>query len=938
MEKNEIKITKQKFKSFIKAFIDLEITFENYYKKAKEKKTSKDNGYLINKKKIDKIREQLSYSEIKIYINDDTKFAKKLEEKFKNIKEIVCEACEQEIFESSKEFVHSISHYKEYEIIDEKVFILINSGKLQEKKGKIFYEISQNNLILSFNSEKVYFSFTNSNVLKSENLLVNNVNLVREKIFQADNKIENSPKQLFRNSKNNSCHKDLELDDLYQSLVEFVKFENLLINKLKSNDNINNEQIEGYFLDKNWFHEWRNCTNYDKNKYKIQEDNNDENIKTIKSSFNIHLKQKIIPINLTKNFNINNYQFILKNDIIALVNDNFLSIFTKILQNFEIWKSKFYIKNHKLIFSNRNSQNYFIYSFNNILPIESNECFIIANNLFELYFFQEILKLNPAQIVPNGTNDLILVDKNWINNYKKKYSYDKICDSIKDKQKILNIIMKNEKKEKFVLNEIISEFNWECFYDIYKVNQQNVDDNYNLELKEINSDNTNEKIQYINNFELIDKNIFNKLKIEEDIKNKISKNVSVRNYINDNKILIQYEINNNKIYIIGYIDKNNNEFISEYFIKSYNDNKLTIFLKDQGISEIIKKEGNNFEITEYNNLIGKLYKIKMEINEKELKCLKAIEALFELYKFYNNLIEKLKNQEKNFKFNEECYLIKEKWFSEFKNIFLYDEICKFIEEKKIIKKETFSKEIYEKFKDKYNNNFKEIFINDKNIFNFEFRISNNQEDIILEEQYVIANKNFVEKIIPENININEIMSSEYYINDKNMILKHDTNNIIIGFWSNNNNYTLFIPEYIIIYNNDYKMKVQFNYFKEKNIDIKEEMKLKGDKREEIKDNNSKEITAKAYHLNKINPENFNYSIQLLLNIYKNDYEINNKINKKYEPNQQFEPCYIVSKNYVERLKKMFNYKEFYNYMKNKDIFDIILESTGCSDLHTNISG
>ena len=123
------------------------------------------------------------------------------------------------------------------------------------------------------------------------------------------------------------------------------------------------------------------------------------------------------------------------------------------------------------------------------------------------------------------------------------------------------------------------------------------------------------------------------------------------------------------------------------------------------------------------------------------------------------------------------------------------------------------------------------------------------------------------------------MSSEYYINDKNMILKHDTNNIIIGSLSNNNNYTLFIPGYIIIYNNDYKMKEQFNYFKENNIDIKEEMKLKGDKREEIKDNNSKEIIAKAYHLNKINPENFNYSIQLLLNIYKNDYEINNKINK-----------------------------------------------------------
>ena len=166
MEKNEIKITKQKFKSFIKAFNDLEITFENYYKKAKEKKISKDNGYLIDKKKIDKIREKLSYSELKIYINDDTKFKNKLEEKFKNINEIVCETCEQKIFESSKDFIQSISNYNEYEIIDHKVWMLINNGKLKENEGKIFYEINGNNLILSFNSDKVYFSLSNSNVLR----------------------------------------------------------------------------------------------------------------------------------------------------------------------------------------------------------------------------------------------------------------------------------------------------------------------------------------------------------------------------------------------------------------------------------------------------------------------------------------------------------------------------------------------------------------------------------------------------------------------------------------------------------------------------------------------------------------------------------------------------------------------------------------------------
>ena len=331
----------------------------------------------------------------------------------------------------------------------------------------------------------------------------------------------------------------------------------------------------------------------------------------------------------------------MRTDIIALVNEKFLSIFTKKLENFERYKSKFNITNHKLIFSNNHNQKYDIYSFNNILPITSNECFIIANNLIELYVFQESLKLNPAQIFSNEVNDLILVDKNWINNYKKIYSYDKICESIQDKQKILNIIMKNEKKEKFVLNEIISEFNWECFYDIYKVNQQNSDENYNLELLEINLDDTNEKIQYINNFELIDKNIFNKLKIKEDIKNKISKNITFLNYINDNKMLIQYEINKNKIYIIGYIDKNNNVFISEYLIKSYNDNQLNNYLKEQGISEIIKKGGNSFEINGNKNLVAKIYKVKREIDEKEINCLKSIEALFELYKFYNNLIEKL---------------------------------------------------------------------------------------------------------------------------------------------------------------------------------------------------------------------------------------------------------------------------------------------------------
>ena len=75
----------------------------------------------------------------------------------------------------------------------------------------------------------------------------------------------------------------------------------------------------------------------------------------------------------------------MKSDIFILVSEKFVNIFESNIPSLKIHKISFKIKNHKLIFFEQSG----LYSFNNILPIESNEFLKITNNLIELYIFQE---------------------------------------------------------------------------------------------------------------------------------------------------------------------------------------------------------------------------------------------------------------------------------------------------------------------------------------------------------------------------------------------------------------------------------------------------------------------------------------------------------------------------------------------------------------------
>ena len=165
------------------------------------------------------------------------------------------------------------------------------------------------------------------------------------------------------------------------------------MNKLKLNDNKNNETMEGYFLEKDWFIKWKNYTDYDNNRFLLSDNNNEQEIKSkIKGKINQNIQSELFQKLVVKDFTKINFDSI-KNDILILINEKFLGHFEKNLEYQEDYKIKFKIENHKFTFELKNQVKKSIYSLKNILPIENNKCFQIANNLLKLYIFQEQLKL-----------------------------------------------------------------------------------------------------------------------------------------------------------------------------------------------------------------------------------------------------------------------------------------------------------------------------------------------------------------------------------------------------------------------------------------------------------------------------------------------------------------------------------------------------------------
>ena len=239
MESKEFKIQKKRFKSCIKMLLDFDKLIKKYYLECQDKSPIKDFGYLVDKNCFEDLKDKLSYSEIKIYINDDSKFNTKMAEKYGNDNDITYIPLEQKLFKTSQELIKSFSKINEYIIINLSLWKRFNNGKFKENEGKINYEINEKFLVINLdNGEKLNFSH-NFNIIKSDNLkgkTGNNMLINPENENYEDKKKKDSPTQIIGNDINSD---ENSITDLYSSMIEYYNYEQLLLKKLIENNNDN---------------------------------------------------------------------------------------------------------------------------------------------------------------------------------------------------------------------------------------------------------------------------------------------------------------------------------------------------------------------------------------------------------------------------------------------------------------------------------------------------------------------------------------------------------------------------------------------------------------------------------------------------------------------------------------------------------------------------
>ena len=241
-----------------------------------------------------------------------------------------------------------------------------------------------------------------------------------------------------------------------------------------------------------------------------------------------------------------------------------------------------------------------------------------------------------------------------------------------------------------------------------------------------------------------------------------------------------------------------------------------------------------------------------------------IKALLALEKSFIKYQHKFKTEE-SITIKETGYLIDKKFFDDLKEKLYYTEF------KTCLSNDT---EFEKNMKEKYGNGKYISYIPlEQKIFNSSKEL---EDSIQLNCEYIIISKL-----------IWKLMNNGRYKKDEGKII-YEINNeqLIITFSAEDKIY--FKYNLNIINNKNLLINNFGNVFQQNNIK-----------------NNNKEIAIK-----KMNSKLYDSYIKLLLNIYSNYRYLNQKLAQPFEKDPKFEICYIVNKNYINEIKKYFNYNEF----------------------------
>ena len=756
--------------------------------------------FLIEKELMDKFKKNICYDQLKNSIkkNIDLKnIDKNILNKLTKIKKNIV----QTKFNNKQELLNELEKGKIFYMITAKLFNQCKEDKKIEKGIDSLLSKGKVRLFFKEKKEKIDFKYNEDGTIGKSNLVNKDAKNESQKkiVFKEDLEIliELYYYHKILKSKENKSFKELNDDNKetvylinnnwienYKSFFEYKDLENELINiDNKNPSEIKDIYITGGFIDKkissltDSFIEKinkKNKTNFGKIKCEI--------IKLQKRDVNYLVNNQIVNYGIyTKLTNFKYFEGdsnVKKCECYFFGNQKILLFFGQgigkdideigYINNDNVFIPEFLLVYHNNDISVKNLNQFFKINFFNFnLNNQNNICDIFDSNnskigqCYKLKTFTENKnqKQSSSREATNSEeNESALNEGNSQNN---------LSDNNSEKNEILSSIDKfNEELSKNVKDSIRDGFiikDDECYLvrkdwlDKFK-NNNNSDKNCILKDSLSNLSSFNHNIFYINDFYIINRDIYQKL-CEKNFINKDENNTPTKYIINNGKLILEHDFKINiTFYNLLICRQNENNSFSTEIIIHFEDNKNE---RDKEFENL-----KNNKNTQYNtekcktfdtNLQVGLFKPINEIKEKKEKIerdkrIKYIEIMASLY-FHN---EELKNKTtrplKGSKI-ENYFIINKKWMDKFIEKFKYNKF-------------------YEIIKSKRN----EILNNNKNAqFSFEDKIS---DEILEKIDKLIENESFINDIIKAEKLLEELSNKELY-SSKIDNIEDTSNNISI---------------------------------------------------------------------------------------------------------------------------------------------------------------
>ena len=421
--------------------------------------------------------------------------------------------------------------------------------------------------------------------------------------------------------------RECEYRFIYNTVRAYKRFEDDLKRELsekKDDDDIENERMKGYLIDKKYLNYWKKFTDYDSIKNKISKknynnarsiikQNRDNNyIKDYQSDAN--QKEYNSPFVFYKDIKMNGKQYF-------LVDENFwkLICFDNLMN--EEGKTNYYIDKNKIIFlfgqrgkvemetednilrDNKEMSLKDVDNFEEQIREYNEEDHILEmKKLILLYAYEQDLKnkINNLKYSDNHFKDYYLISKEWMEKYKQYYHFDELSKLINQIPKIRNVLNNGYGEAKKHIEYVLSKINLtrkkpkDTFPEILKNENTFLSEGGKIKIN-------NRDIIFWKNFEIVNEEL-KVLLTKSDINEYDFETVSAaKGLISGGKIILDLsnDQNNEGNYAleIGTIRNNDMLFVDEYIFQYDNEvdkNNNLNFFKDKFY--LFQKDELNFGI------------------------------------------------------------------------------------------------------------------------------------------------------------------------------------------------------------------------------------------------------------------------------------------------------------------------------------------------------